>query len=286
MTGDNHKSIWKKTVVVKKIRKTNRASTDTAIVDRRPKSYSLTSDNCQKKWATCSERSIAGGFTRKKETEERDGRWKRGKIGTGENESREIATESSWSRVVCTRGSGSIPTLIAVPSSNDSEQRLQAYRLVWCKSRERVEPRGCLLHCRLRWFKVRRAAFSEVDGNWLRSFEEESRVRFVYGRKGSPLGRGDYSYYCNKDTRFVCSRTTRRKRGPSFFSWPATLHLQEECRDSFGRLAGIQPSPTCNKMFTLAKRSSARFHCHLTCDRISSSFFFNYLLFLHLPVPV
>ena len=98
MTGDNHKSIWKKTVVVKKIRKTNRASTDTAIVDRRPKSYSLTSDNCQKKWATCSERSIAGGFTRKKETEEmedeREERLEPGRTSPGKLQPNQVDRES------------------------------------------------------------------------------------------------------------------------------------------------------------------------------------------------
>lgn len=47
--------------------------------------------------------------------------------------------------------------------------------------------------------------------------ENPPRVResacIVYGRKGfpSPAGTRDYSYYCNKDTRFVCSRT-RGKR--------------------------------------------------------------------------
>ena len=69
--------------------------------------------------------------------------------------------------------------------------------------------------CRVRWFKVRRGCFQwSRHGNWLRSFEEERPNWCIYiymeGRVLSPLGPRDYSYYCNKDTRFVCSR---RKRG-------------------------------------------------------------------------
>lgn len=57
------------------------------------------------------------------------------------------------------------------------------------------------------------------------------------GRVLSPLGPRDYSYYCNKDTRFVCSR---RKRGLLllllFLLSPISLPFSS-CPDFFSSLA-------------------------------------------------
>lgn len=145
------------------------------------------------------------------------------------SESSGIATESIWSRVVCIRADF-ISTLIAYPSlmtvNNTGAPRV------------RIQPPDLPTHRvrRIRWFKVRRAVFSEADGQLITQFRgRESNIAalcIVYGKRGFSLRPGLE----------IIVITVIKIHGLFALEREGKWIPPASRADSFGRLAGVQAS--------------------------------------------